>query len=166
MTANNTAASFSVILATGAGTFGSANSTAITSPFAVAAGDFNADGKPDLAFAHAVGNSVSVRLNSGTGTFPSMTTVSLPAGSTPPYLIAVDLNRDGRIDLITANQGGDSASLLLGKGDGTFMLGPSLPTGNSPRNLAAGDVNGDKLPDLVVSNGLASSLSVILQRCQ
>ena len=165
VTANNTAASFSVLIGSGTGSFAAANSTAITSPSAVVSGDFNLDGKPDLAFAHAVGNSVSIRLNSGSGTFPNVTTVTLPAGSTPPHLVTVDLNGDGKLDIVTANQGGDSASLLIGNGSGGFTLGPSLTTGSSPRNVVASDVNGDKLPDLVLSNGLASTLSVFVQRC-
>ena len=81
-------------------------------------------------------------------------------------VLYTDLNGDGKVDLVTANQGSDTASVLLGNGTGGFSASTALVTGSSPRNLAIGDINNDKLPDVVVSNGLANTLSVFTQRCQ
>ncbi len=129
-------------------------------------GDFNKDGKPDLAFSSPVGNAVAIHLNSGSGSFSASAPIAIPAGSNPAYLAVADLNGDGRQDLVTANQGNDTASLLLGNGTGGFTVGTPLTTGSSPRNLVVADLNGDKLLDLAVSNGLANTVSVFLQRCQ
>lgn len=81
-------------------------------------------------------------------------------------VLYTDLNGDGKLDLVTANQGNDTVSVLLGNGSGGFSPSTPLATGNSPRNLVVGDINNDKLLDVVVSNGLANTLSVFTQRCQ
>ncbi|MBL8633657.1 MAG: VCBS repeat-containing protein, partial [Myxococcales bacterium] len=128
--------------------------------------DVNGDGKMDLAFAAPVGNAIGVVLGTGTGAFGNESLVSVPAGSNPAYLAAADLNGDGKLDLVTANQGNDTVSVLLGNGSGGFSPSTALTTGNSPRNLVIGDINNDRLPDVVVSNGLANTLSVFTQRCQ
>ncbi len=78
--------------------------TGIT-PFSVATGDFNGDGKPDLATANSTGNSVSVLL--GNGTFGAKTDFAMGSG---PYSVAVgDFSGDGKTDLATANNGGGDA---------------------------------------------------------
>src|SRR5262249_5056131 len=74
-----------------------------------------------------------------------------------------DFNGDGRPDLAVADQLGDTVSVLLGKGDGSFAFPPAVyPAGQSPSALAAGDFNGDGLPDLAVANRYAGTVSVLL----
>ncbi len=109
---------------------------------------------------------MAIHLNSGTGSFTASTPVAIPAGANPAYLAISDLNGDGKQDLVTVNQGNDTASILLGNGTGGFTVGTPLTTGSSPRNLVVADINGDKMPDLAVSNGLANTVSVFVQRCQ
>src|SRR2546428_274907 len=88
-----------------------------TAPRAVAVGDFNGDGKNDLAVANDISNNVSILLNNGGGTFTGP--VNYPANS--PFSVSVgDFNRDGKKDLVVANSGAANVSILLGKGDGTF----------------------------------------------
>ena len=70
-------------------------------PYSVAIGDFNGDGKQDLAVANAGSNTVSIRLGDGLGGFSGSTNVSVGSG---PYSVAIgDFNGDGKQDLAVAN---------------------------------------------------------------
>ena len=106
--------SVSILLGTGTGSFG-ANTDFATgaNPRSVAIGDFNGDGKPDLAVANAGGNTVSILLGTGTGSFGAKTDFATGGG---PMSVAIgDVNGDGQLDLATANGGGldNTASILL-----------------------------------------------------
>src|SRR5579862_4925887 len=79
-------------------------------PFAIASGDFNHDGRLDLAVANEAGNDVSVLLSSGTSSF------AVPAnygvGSSPDAIAIGDFNGDGQLDLAVANAGSSNVSIL------------------------------------------------------
>ena len=131
-----------------------------SSPYSVATGDFNGDGKPDLVTANAGSNSVSVLLGNGDGTFQSA--VNYAVGSSP-YSVAVgDFNGDSKPDLVTANAGSNNVSVLLGNGDGTFQSAVNYAVGSSPYSVAVGDFNGDSKPDLVTANYGSNNVSVLL----
>jgi len=89
---------------------------------ALVAGDFNRDGRPDLAVANRDSNSVSVLMGNGNGTFQTALTLGL--NRKPYFLAAGDFNGDGKPDLVSRNE--DDLSLWPGNGDGTFQ---------SPRNI-------------------------------
>jgi hypothetical protein len=128
-------------------------------PSAPALGDFNGDGKVDLAATNSSDDSVHVQLGNGNGTFAAAT--SYAAGSTPAAIVAADLNGDGHLDLATANAAGNDISVLLGNGDGTFAAAVHYGVGASPGALAFGDLDGDGHPDLVVANAAGNDISVL-----
>jgi hypothetical protein len=137
-----------------------------SAPSGVAVGDFNADGRPDLAVANFNSGTVSVLLGTGGGIFAPKT--DYPVGTSPtagPHAVAVaDFNGDGRPDLAVLNyQSDDSVSVLLNNGNGTFAAKTDYPTGFNPYSLAVGDFNGDGRPDLVSANNssLSNSVSVL-----
>ncbi len=117
-------------------------------PVALVVGDFNGDGKPDLAVSNSRGGgSVQVLVGGGDGAMlpgPEYTTGSVPAG-----LAAGDLNGDGKTDVVVARYGGGLAVLL--SGESGFHLAALQSTGD-PRAIAIADVNGDGKLDLAVTN--------------
>ena len=118
---------------------------ASTAASRVVVGDFNGDGKPDLAAIS--GNAVDVFLNAGGNAFAAPVVLALPG--TPYMLAAGDLNGDGRADLAVANQNGDNVSVVLSTGNGTFAAPATIATPNVADGVAIGDVNGDGIPDVV-----------------
>ena len=127
-------------------------------PDAIAAGDFNRDGKLDLAVAGLNSGAVWILLNNGSGGFNLSSIAAV--GSSLRSITAGDLNRDGKIDLVLADSNGGSVVILLGNGDGTFATGTPITGLGTPFSAAIGDVNGDGIPDLAVANQTDNSLSI------
>jgi hypothetical protein len=136
------------------------------SPTSLATGDFNEDGRLDVAVTNAGSASVSVRLGDGTGAFPAEAPGSpVGVGPNPRSVEAGDLNGDGHLDLAIANANADSVSVRLGDGTGAFPTEPAgspFAVGSSPFAVALGDLNGDSRLDLVAANLGASNVSVRL----
>ena len=157
-----------IALGRGDGTFGETVTFATgTDPFSLTAGDFNGDGKLDVATANYGSNNVSVLLGNGAGGFNAATTVALGIGALQPYTIAnQDVNGDGKLDLITANSSSNTLDVLLGRGDGTFDAPIPLSTGprSEPNGLAIGDFNGDGKPDLATATFGTNNIAVFLNR--
>src|SRR5213082_390700 len=85
------------------------NVAAGTGPYASTVGDFNGDGKQDLAVTNVTTNSVSILLGNGNGTFGAPAT--FPVGSTPTSVAVGDFNGDGNQDLAVANLGSNTAGI-------------------------------------------------------
>src|SRR5207237_1519142 len=100
-------------------------------PVSVAVGDFNGDGRPDLAVANALSSNVSVLLGDGDGTFQAA--LNFDTGGGGPVSVTVgDFNGDGHLDLAVANPGSNTVSVLLGNGDGTLQAPVTFAVGNFP----------------------------------
>jgi predicted nucleotidyltransferase len=137
-------------------------------PYSVALGDINGDGKPDLAVANFLSNSVSLLLNTTAtaATPPSFAAKSdFATGDGPGSVAMGDVNGDGKPDLAVANLSSNTVSLLLnttatGAATASFTVKSDFATGDGPGSVAMGDVNGDGMPDLAVGNSSFASFSV------
>jgi hypothetical protein len=140
-------AGLEVHLGIGNGRFGPAILTSLNENVidrALVVGDFNGDGKPDVAWLSAL--HIHIVLGAARGTFGPERTINLAAKA----IATADFNRDGKLDLIVAS--GQVATVFLGNGDGTFTFVATTATSTS--GLAVGDFNGDGLPDLATSGEL------------
>lgn len=130
------------------------------SPVAVAAGDFNGDGKLDLATANSGDNTVSILIGMPDGTFALH--VDYTVGTFPSAITTGDFNGDGKLDLAVTNDVDGTVSILLGNGGGTFQVAGHYQTGASPASIASGDFNADGNLDLAVANSGSNSVSILL----
>jgi hypothetical protein len=158
---DNTGASISVLLNTGAGKFGAASAvTAATGPLWLAAGDFNGDKNADLVVDDTDGSNnpyLTVLLGNGDGTFQTAVNHAVPGNL--QWLVAGDFNGDGKLDVAGIQQA-NAVAVFLGNGDGTFANPTTYATGAQASFMASGDLNGDGKPDLVVSNHDDATISV------
>jgi len=129
------------------------------SPVAIAAADFDGDGRRDLVVANNQGGSLTVLRKGQHGGFQTLP--PLPVGAEPNAVATADLDGDGAQDIVAVNQnclsgtcGPGSAAVLLGHGDGSFASAFFVPTGTNPQSVAIGDFNGDRVPDLAVVNAV------------
>lgn len=139
------------------------NYTTGSYPTSVAVGDFNGDGKQDLAVADTASDVVAILFGDGAGNFNKYPRLFL-AGSNAQAVAVGDFNGDGKQDLAVPNRNPDeTVSILLGKARGNFSL-PHHFTGNlAPQSVVVGDFNKDGKQDLaVVQNSSPGSVSILL----
>src|SRR5215207_6491046 len=135
-------------------------------PFSVTVGNVNG-GPRDLAVTNQLDDTVSIHLGKGDGTFAPATHVRLFSNSWPFSIASGDFNRDGHVDLATANLGTVTVGVLLGRGDGTFSRQPDLPVPFNNGNLVeveVADFNGDARQDLTVSDHYFNDVLIFLGR--
>jgi len=137
---------------------------------AIAVGDVNGDGAPDVISGtyDQTRNRVEVLLNNGDGTFPPAPTGSYDVPLPPQGFALGDFDGDGTLDVAVACQSGaggnGSIALLMGKKDapGTFAAAPTIASGQNTFAIAAADLDLDGVPDLAV--GAADALNIYLTR--
>ena len=161
----------SVLLNTGTGTFGSTSNYIIgDGPHSLRAADLNGDGRIDLVAANEYADTVGVLLGNGIGGFAPV--ASYATGSVPKGVAISDINGDGILDLLTANTagnypnndnpGGNTISVLLGNGNGTFAAPSTYITGRTPFSLNVADFNNDGKADIATANWHTNDVGVLI----
>jgi hypothetical protein len=142
------------------------------SPFALAIGDVNGDGLPDLTIAHYSGSlrnpkddGISVLLGAGGGQLRAAPGSPFSSGHGPVSIAVGDFNGDGVLDVASANLGSNNVTLLLG---GNHRFAPAkdspFPAGRGPLGIAMGDLNSDGKSDIVIANSGDNDITIVFGR--
>lgn len=139
-------------------------------PYEAVLADLDGDGKPDLAVANQDNNTVSIYQNLSTaGVITSNSfaaRVDLPGDSGPDTIAAVDLDGDGRLDLVVGAVRSETIYVLRNLSSGGLLTSNSFAplvdfgTGNWTHTVAVADINGDAKPDIAVVGELPSIMSI------
>lgn len=167
--ANEQSSNVSILLGDGKGGF----SPASGSPFAagnlpndIALGDFNRDGRIDLAFANHETQHLTVLLGRGRGSFSPAPGSPVPVAVKPhPHGVAAgDFNGDGNLDLVTDSWGENRLEILFGDGRGGFRTpGVYVAVGKHPyQRIRSADLNGDGNADIVSPNLEGRDVTILL----
>jgi hypothetical protein len=137
-------------------------------PVSVAIGDFNLDGKLDLAVSNNGSNNVTILLGDGSGGFTQAAGSPIGTGTKPQSVAVGDFNLDGKPDIAVANYGSfpgpSSVTILLGDGSGGFTqpAGSPFGAGSESQSISIGDFNLDGKLDLAVANGASNNVTILL----
>ena len=155
----------------GGGSFHAAPGSPIavgSDPSFAAIADVDGDGIPDIVVSNHDSNNVSVLLGTGAGTFTRAAGSPFAVDAGPRALAIVDVNGDGKPDIVTANSNNNSnssgsVSILLNAGNGSFSAaGAPIAIGPHPYSVAVADVNGDGKPDIVTPSATQYTATVLL----
>jgi hypothetical protein len=127
----------------------------------LAAGDWNRDGKPDLAHFNIAEHEIVLLEGDGRG---EMSPVKTIASSYPNNPLTFDGNGDGITDLAVPDTAEGTVHILLGDGRGGFVPAPGSPhrISDRPLNAAAGDWNGDGHTDLAITHDDIARMTLLL----
>lgn len=129
-------------------------------PYDVTSGDFNRDGRADLATANINGHSFGVLLNSGGGLFAPAVNYAMGVNA-PRSVVAGDINNDGALDIALASAT-IGLSVALGTGTGTFGAATSFATGAQSYGIALADFNRDGRLDVAITNSSTDTMAIML----
>lgn len=129
--------------------------------FQLGLGDFNRDGRLDIAGARFGANDVSITLGLGGTAFSALTNYGV--SNSPVTIVVADVTGEGVPDIVTANAFSNDISVLEGFGDGRFGKSKQFRAGRLPQGMAATDLNADGRADVVVSNS-DGTVSILMSR--
>ena len=145
--------------------------TAGTNPYSLATGDIDGDGKADIVTANLSANTISVFRNVATsgaitsGSFAAK--VDFAVGSAPYGITIADIDGDGKLDVITANNSANTVSVLRNTASsgsitsGSFAIKVDFATGTNPMGVAVNDIDQDGKPDIAVANFYTNTVSLL-----
>ncbi|MBC7913923.1 MAG: VCBS repeat-containing protein [Pyrinomonadaceae bacterium] len=141
------------------------NSTGFMGPYGIAAGDLNADGRPDLVLVNKASNTASVLKNTSSEGLISFAAKTDFATGIQPYGIALaDFNDDGKLDFVVCNRSSNTVSVYKNGSIGgsiSFDSKVDYPTGSDPLQVSASDFNGDGKIDIAVLNTASNTVSIL-----
>lgn len=135
----------------------------------VVSGDFDGDNKQDVVVVGTgANNKITFFAGAGNGSFGSAVTTDIPTTLDHRYAETLDLDRDGKLDLVFSSTGAAPGvvHVFRGKGGGRFDPVVALSVSNNPWIFSTADLNGDSKEDLAVSGPLSSKLDVLLSTAQ
>ena len=137
-----------------------------TAPIAIAVGDLNSDGVPDLAVVNSGDSTIGVFLNNGDATFAvaAGSPLTTTSGANPSGVAIADFTNDGIGDIAVTNQGVSTLGIYVGLGLGLYATQIELSSTAGPQGITTSDFNGDGLPDVALTahSGTSNTVSVFL----
>jgi hypothetical protein len=139
------------------------------SPFNVAIGDVNADGKPDLAIVNSPSSTsdrsgqdgLTIMIGDGLGVFARMAGSPFVTGKFPNMAAIGDVNGDGVADVAVSNPEGDKITVFTMSRNGKVASRAERSVSGHPKGLVIRDLNGDGKAEIVTTNNTSSSVTVI-----
>jgi hypothetical protein len=135
----------------------------------VAVGDFNKDGRLDVAVSGSYISNynpdrIHILLNDGNVHFDDSLSVYLGQFHDLTSIVVADFNNDNQMDLAVTNQIYDNVGIMLGNGNGTFLVPVTYSTGtfSYPSSVIVGDFNNDNQLDLAVDNNYAHNVAILM----
>jgi hypothetical protein len=161
----NTGSKIQILNGNGLGAFTLKSTFAVsTPPIALAAADLNGDGIADIAAADEAVNNLHSNVTVLESSSRGYVRTKYPYGDEPRLILAADINRDGKLDLVTENEFNGTVDIFINKGNGVFNPPIVLQDGAiTAASVAVGDLNGDGKLDIVVTDG-QSNVHVLLQQ--
>ena len=134
-------------------------------PYGTAICDLDGDGKLDIVVANVNGSSISIlKNNSAVGYISFSPKIDYKTNGSPIFISITDLNGDGKIDIVTANQSSNSVSVFQNNsisGNITFLPRVDFKTGIQPQTVATGDLNGDGRSEIITGNYGTNTISIL-----
>jgi FG-GAP-like repeat len=139
------------------------------SPFNVAIGDVNADGKPDLAIVNSPSSTsdrsgqdgLTILIGNGLGAFTKMVGSPFVTGKFPNIAAIGDVNGDGVADVAVSNPDGDEITVFTMSRKGSVASRVTISVPGHPKGLVIRDLNGDGKAEIVTTNNAGDSVTVI-----
>lgn len=146
----------SVFIGSGSGHFSPpVNYPANSSPVAVAVGQLDGDGIPDVVVTNLNSNVISVLKGTGGGALGAPATYATAVG--PTAVVLSDVNGDSNLDALVACRNSNVVSVLLGNGIGGFGAATNFSVATFPVSVVVADFNNDGKKDFATCNTQSTS---------